>query len=794
MKAWLSVFCSLWLLLTNSPVWGLEGRPGSPELDAVVLFDPQPREFRVKAVEIPRDQLMALPGATFQVTYTNFTVEQQQAFQRALDILAPLISSAVPIVIEARFEEMAPTTLGSSSVPWYVRDFTGAVPNRWYPIALANKIYGSDLKPDLPDMTLRFNTLFADTYYYGLEGDTPLNKTDFISTVMHEVIHGLGFASWIYRDNDGLGYWYDGVRPLIGDPFMYNGASQQLINTLIFPNPSLELLAQITGNNIFFTGPQATAANGGAPPKIFAPSYYLGGSSLKHWDEIYQDTGNALMTYAQGSGESLHSPGPLTLGLLADLGWTVAPLPGPSLALTPLSLANSCQVGQNAVNRTLIVWNTGGGSLNYTVASDAPWLSVTPGSGSSSGEQDYLTVNFLSSGLAAGSYAANLTVSAPGAANSPQTVPVSLEVVSGTSQGIPKWTFRALGSLRSSPALGPDGTLYVGSSDYHLYAVNPDGSQKWAFPGQSLFASSPALGPDGTIYVGCSDYHLYAVNPNGSLKWAFATPYRVRSSPALGPDGAIYVTAENGSLYALRPDGAQKWAFPLAGGRSSPTVGPDGTIYVGADDQKLYALRPDGTQKWALATSGYAAFSPALGPDGTLYLLSGDGSLWAVRPDGTQKWSLSIGGPDSSYWYSTPSLGADGTIYVGSNNGSLYAVSPGGAVLWTYPTGDRVYSSPAVGADGTVFFSSTDGNLYALNPNGSKRWSFSTGGGTSSPVIGPDGTVYVGAGDGILYALNSESPGLARSTWPMFRQNPRHTGRYGAGAGVAAFVLLLLEN
>jgi outer membrane protein assembly factor BamB len=46
----------------------------------------------------------------------------------------------------------------------------------------------------------------------------------------------------------------------------------------------------------------------------------------------------------------------------------------------------------------------------------------------------------------------------------------------------------------------------------------------------------------------------------------------------------------------------------------------------------------------------------------------------------------------------------------------------------------------------------------------------------AAPVIGPDGTLYVGSFDGHLYALRTDSPGLARSPWPMFRQNPQHTG------------------
>jgi hypothetical protein len=51
----------------------------------------------------------------------------------------------------------------------------------------------------------------------------------------------------------------------------------------------------------------------------------------------------------------------------------------------------------------------------------------------------------------------------------------------------------------------------VGSLDKNLYAVNPDGTQKWAFTTGGPINSSPALGPDGTVYVGSDDGKLYAV-------------------------------------------------------------------------------------------------------------------------------------------------------------------------------------------------------------------------------------------------------------------------------------------
>lgn len=39
-----------------------------------------------------------------------------------------------------------------------------------------------------------------------------------------------------------------------------------------------------------------------------------------------------------------------------------------------------------------------------------------------------------------------------------------------------QWTFTAAGPINSSPAIGNDGTIYVGSEDSNLYAMNPDGT------------------------------------------------------------------------------------------------------------------------------------------------------------------------------------------------------------------------------------------------------------------------------------------------------------------------------
>ena len=78
--------------------------------------------------------------------------------------------------------------------------------------------------------------------------------------------------------------------------------------------------------------------------------------------------------------------------------------------------------------------------------------------------------------------------------------------------GAPIWEFETGGIVESSPAIGSDGTVYVGSHDKKLYAINgKSGVKLWEFETGQLVGSSPAIGSDGTVYVGSKDKKLYAI-------------------------------------------------------------------------------------------------------------------------------------------------------------------------------------------------------------------------------------------------------------------------------------------
>ena len=347
------------------------------------------------------------------------------------------------------------------------------------------------------------------------------------------------------------------------------------------------------------------------------------------------------------------------------------------------------------------------------------------------------------------------------------------------------WEFETGESVESSPAIGADSTVYVGSRDKKIYSLNgKTGDLNWEFKTGGFVTSSPAIGADGTVYVGSWDKNVYALDgKTGVVRWKFKTEAGVASSPAIGADGTVYVGSNDNKVYAIyENNGTKKWDFPTGGGvYSSPAIGADGTIFVGSRDKKIYAIyENNGTKKWDFLTGGEVDSSPAIGADGTVYVGSNDHKVYALDGMiGAHIWEFVTG----SLVDSSPAIGADGTVYIGSDK--VYALDgKTGVKKWEFVTGGG-RSSPAIGADGTVFVGSNDNKVYALDgKTGAKQQEIETGRlVVSSPVIGVDSTVYVGSiiyigsVDKKVYAIMVCSKGLANSPWPMRGQNPHHTGR-----------------
>jgi hypothetical protein len=296
---------------------------------------PPPAEFQENTLD------PLIPTATFAITYTpagsadpwlavceTFPDEAKAAFNAAGSIWASLLSSSVPVAITACWSNLgAVSTLGYSGGGVSYRNFPNAPrANTWYGSSLANSLAGSDLDASKPDMYITYNSNFS--WYYGTDGNTPPGQHDLMSVVLHEIAHGLNFSGTMSYSG-GQGSWGAGSGyPNIYDTFVYDGTGNQLINTGVYPNPSLALGSALTSGDLYFHGSNAMAANGGAQVKMYAPPIWSSGSSYSHLDySTFGGTVNALMVYAISAGVSIHDPGPVTKGLLKDLGWSTGTNP-----------------------------------------------------------------------------------------------------------------------------------------------------------------------------------------------------------------------------------------------------------------------------------------------------------------------------------------------------------------------------------------------------------------------------------------------------------------------------------
>jgi hypothetical protein len=196
--------------------------------------------------------------------------------------------------------------------------------------ALADALSGLDMggsgEPDIRVLVNRdCDSPDAGTrWYFGADGRTPAGHIDFVTVVLHEMGHGLGITG-AGRVTSGTGTVRYASRPYAYDRFTVDGAMPSS-PLLAYPDDSSELGAalQAGSGGVLYGGAYAKNSNGGEPPSLYAPAPWRPGSSYSHLDEaFYNNTSNALMTPMLNTMEANHVVGPITCGLLQDMGWTV---------------------------------------------------------------------------------------------------------------------------------------------------------------------------------------------------------------------------------------------------------------------------------------------------------------------------------------------------------------------------------------------------------------------------------------------------------------------------------------
>jgi len=154
------------------------------------------------------------------------------------------------------------------------------------------------------------------------------------------------------------------------------------------------------------------------------------------------------------------------------------------------------------------------------------------------------------------------------------------------------------GQIFAPPAIGRDGTIYQTLiNDPNLYAIDPcTGNIIWTTSlrldpdTNSSGWSSPAVGPDGTIYVSFDDPYLRAVNPDGTIKWITRLGMVGGFTLSVDRNGFIYAASDDSYVCVVNADGEEVSRFKGSGWVSFPAIAEDGTLIVSDSNNRVWAI------------------------------------------------------------------------------------------------------------------------------------------------------------------------------------------------------------
>ena len=201
----------------------------------------------------------------FNVNYepgSNFPQELIDAFEiGTLPLISEFFNSNVPINIWvenlANGQGNANTLAAAAPGETIQAIFNSPCINCFYPIALAEKIVGEEITPSTgtqADADIRiFINSDADFYFDFNNPDSIGTQIDFVTTMFHEVLHGIGFTGFAGFDQQGDALIEFGIFSSAFDNYMENVTRDNLRDN--FDNGSFRLAAAFESNGgLFWNG------------------------------------------------------------------------------------------------------------------------------------------------------------------------------------------------------------------------------------------------------------------------------------------------------------------------------------------------------------------------------------------------------------------------------------------------------------------------------------------------------------------------------------------------------------
>jgi hypothetical protein len=263
---------------------------------------------------------------TFDFIYpdgdAHWTDEAKASLNDAADAVAAYLVVPKPVTITYRVaEDNEPGHLAQASSDRVDEE----EPGYFRTVVQQKLITGEDANGDKPDgdIDVNWNSNWAlgDDVAEGDDDAGTSRQDDFKATIMHELAHTLGFDTNI----QGPGSAPVKNHPTF-DSFVVNAEGAKVINDDYTFNTAFD--PNLTGGNggLYFGGPNAMAAYDGKPvPLSTDPTWSV--SNVTHLDgRTFTGPNKKMMNPGDdGDGAEVRVLSPIELGILEDLGYTLAP-------------------------------------------------------------------------------------------------------------------------------------------------------------------------------------------------------------------------------------------------------------------------------------------------------------------------------------------------------------------------------------------------------------------------------------------------------------------------------------
>lgn len=310
------------------------------------------------------------------------------------------------------------------------------------------------------------------------------------------------------------------------------------------------------------------------------------------------------------------------------------------------------------------------------------------------------------------------------------------------------WTARA-GRRFTGPAEVEENTLYVGSIDRKVYAVNlANGEVRWSARLSGMVIGGVVLAGD-TVFAASSrpEGRVYALRrTTGKQIWKVSTgPV---GAPLARIDGRLVAQTLRGEVMGIDPrQGKILWRRLTGVARTAAVSAGDGGVVVATTDSLFRLNIETGLVTHRVPTPG-AVVSPWLVHRGALIAGTTDSQVVSIRPsDLRQNWTVRV---------DAPVLGApaalNDTLYLASRVGTLYRIELGAEpVVRTLASLQWPVTTSVTISGRQILLGGADGIIRALRTDGSEIWRVRVWRPVElGPVAVSDGLVALG-GNGDLH-------------------------------------------